>query len=404
MLAGIDWGSEQHEVAVLEDSGERKKRFTVSHSQKGFDQLIERLSRYGPAAELWVAIERKDGLLIDRLLEAGHPVVMVKPNAIRHYRKAEVGSGAKSDKGDAELIADYLRLNRHRLSPLSPLGDKTKALRATNRTRTELVRQRVAVSNRLGAQLDAFWPGAKTLFADITSDIALAFLEANPMPLKAQHLGEKRMAMFLKKNHYSGRHTAAELVAKLRAAPEGIIRGAEPGARAQSVLALVAVIRTLNLSIKQLKGSIGALLDEHPDAKIFTSLPRSGKVNAAQILAEVGDCRPAYDEPDAMAAFAGVTPVTKQSGKHCSVSFRWACNKNLRAALCRFADNSRHASPWAQTIYEAARARGCDHPHAVRILARAWIRVIWRCWIDRVPYDSSQHGAARKLAEEAIAA
>jgi len=404
VLVGIDWGSEEHEVAVLEDSGERKERFAVKHSRKGLDKLIAKLSRYGPASELWVALERKEGRLVDRLLEAGHPVVMIKPNAIKEWRKSEVVSGAKSDRGDAEIIADYLRLCRHRLSPLQPFSDETKALRAVTRTRKDLVKQRVAAGNQLGAMLDAFWPGAKTLFAEITSDIALAFLESYPRPSKASHLGDKRMAAFLKRNHYSGRSTPSELVAKLEAAPVGITSGSEPQARAETLLAMVRVIRALNQSIKELERSNGAHLEEHPDAKIFTSLPRSGKVNAAQILAEVGDCRQAYDGPDGLAALAGVTPVTRQSGKHRSVGFRWACNKNLRDAMCRFADNSRQASPWAQTIYEEARGRGCDHPHAVRILARAWIRVIWRCWIDRVPYDPSQHGAARKLAEEAIAA
>ena len=404
MQVGIDWGSEQHEVAVLEDSGEPKERFAVKHSRKGLDKLIAELSHYGPASETWVAIERKEGRLVDRLLEAGHPVVMVKPDAIRQWRKSEAGSGAKSDRGDAEIIADYLRLCRHRLSPLEPFSDHTKALRAVTRTRKDLVKQRVAASNQLGATLDAFWPGAKTLFADLTSDIALAFLESYPTPSKASHLGEKRMAAFLKRNHYSGRSKPSELVAKLEAAPPGITAGLEPQARADALLAMVRVIRALNQSIKELERSNGALLSEHPDAEIFTSLPRSGKVNAAQILAEVGDCRQAYDGPEGLAALAGVTPVTRQSGKHRSVGFRWACNKNLRDAVCRWADNSRQASPWAQMIYQEARERGHDHPHAVRILARAWIRVIWRCWIDRVPYDPSRHGAARKLAEEALAA
>ena len=98
------------------------------------------------------------------------------------------------------------------------------------------------------------------------------------------------------------------------------------------------------------------------------------------MLAEWGDCRQAYDGPDAVAALAGVTPVTKASGKHRAVSFRWACNKRFRQAITTFADNSRHASPWAAKIYDDARAAGKDHPHAIRILARAWIRVIWRCW------------------------
>ena len=167
------------------------------------------------------------------------------------------------------------------------------------------------------------------------------------------------------------------------------------------MLAAVAVLAALNASVKTLDRSAAAHLGEHPDGAIFTSLPRSGQVNAAQVLAEWGDARQAYEHPDSVAALAGVTPVTSESGKHRSVYFRWACNKRFRAAVTTFADNSRHASPWAAKIYNDARAAGKDHPHAIRILARAWIRVIWRCWQDGVPYDPARHGAASRLAEAA---
>ena len=155
------------------------------------------------------------------------------------------------------------------------------------------------------------------------------------------------------------------------------------------------MVAALNAAIKTLDKSVAARLGEHPDAKIFTSLPRSGQINAAQVLAEWGDVRQAYDRPDAVAALAGVTPVTKESGKRQhAVHFRWACNKRFRVALTTFADNSRHASPWAAHIYHRARASKQDHPHAVRILARAWIRVIYRCWSNRTPYDPNHHGGA----------
>jgi transposase len=142
---------------------------------------------------------------------------------------------------------------------------------------------------------------------------------------------------------------------------------------------------------------VAAHLGEHPDAEIFRSLPRSGEVNAAQMLAEWGDCREAYDGPEAVAALSGMAPVTRRSGKHLAVGFRWACDKRFRNAMATFADDSRHASPWAASVYDAAIARGKDHPHAIRILARAWIRVIFRCWLARVPYDPAAHSAARRL-------
>jgi transposase len=323
--------------------------------------------------------------------------VPVKTNAIKAWREAEVLSGAKSDPGDADVIADYLRVRHAKLRILTPFSDATTALRTVVRTRTDLVEQRVAATNQLSALLDAFWPGAKAVFADVESPIALAFLHRYPTPASAARLGEKRMAAFCTKHGYSGRRPAAELLARLRSAPAGVTSEAASEAGRDAVLALVAVLDGLNAAIKQLDRSVVAHLEEHPDVEIFTSLPRSGQINAAQMLAEWGDCREAYDTPDAVAALAGATPVTKKSGKYEAVHFRWACNKRFRNAITTFADNSRHASPWAASVYQAARDRGHDHPHAIRILARAWIRVIYRCWVNQEPYDPRRHGAAERL-------
>jgi len=259
---------------------------------------------------------------------------------------------------------------------------------------------RVAATSQLAALPDAYRPGAKAVFADVESPVSLEFLTRYPTPAAARQLGEKRMAAFLVKHGYCGRRTEEEMLARLRNAPPGTSAEMVTEALRDAVLALVAVLRALNGAVKDLDRSVAAHLGEHPDGKIFTSLPRSGQVNAAQVLAEWGDCRQAYDGPDSVAALAGCTPVTSQSGKHRGVHFRWACNKRFRVAMTAFADNSRHASPWAAKIYADARARGKDHPHAIRILARAWIRVIWPCWLQGIPYDPAKHGAAAALAEQ----
>jgi transposase len=398
-FTGIDWASAEHAVCVLDAAGKITAQLTVKHSAEGIASLVRRLARYGDPADLPVAIERPSGRLVDLLLEAGHPVVPVSPNAIKTWREGEVLSGAKSDAGDAAVIAEYLRLRYHRLAPAAPYSDETRALRTAVRTRDDLVQMRVAATNQLAALLDAHWPGAKAVFADVESPVSLEFLTRYPTPAAARHLGEKRMAAFLVKHGYSGRRPAAQLLARLRQAPAGSAGEALTEALRDAVLAVAAVLRTLNSAIKDLDRSVAAHLGEHPDGQIFTSLPRSGQINAAQMLAEWGDCRQAYAGPDSVAALAGASPVTRQSGKHRSVSFRWACNKRFRKAMTTFADNSRHASPWAAQIYADARAAGKDHPHAIRILARAWIRVIWPCWINGVPYDPARHGAAAALAE-----
>jgi transposase len=399
-FTGIDWAAETHAVCVLDAGGEIAAEFTVEHSADGIAALIRRLARYGQAGDLPVAVERPDGRLVDLLLEAGHPVVPVKPNAIKTWRDGEVLSGAKSDAGDAAVIAEYLRLRAHKLTVAVPYSDETLALRAVVRARGDLVELRVAATNQLSALLDAHWPGARAVFADVESPVSLQFLTRYPTPAAAAHLGEKRMAAFCAKHGYSGRRTAAQLLARLRAAPAGTGREALTEALRDTVLAAVAVLQALNASVKSLDRSVAAHLGEHPDGAIFTSLPRSGQISAAQVLAEWGDCREAYAGPDSIAALAGCTPVTKASGKHRAVHFRWACNKRFRVAVTTFADNSRHASPWAAQLYNHARASGKDHPHAIRILARAWIRVIWRCWLDRTTYDPARHGAAAALATQ----
>jgi len=404
VFVGIDWASQCHAVCALDDAGVTLTSFEIAHTADGLDQLIHRLGRLGPPAQLPVAIERPDGRLVDRLLEAGHPVVPVQPNTIKAWRDAHVLSGAKTDPGDARVIAEYLRVCHHRLRTLPPFSAQTRALRAVVRARSDLVEQRVAATNQLSATLDAFWPGARVVFADVESPISLAFLERYPAPASAARLGEARMRAFLTTHGYSGRRSATELLARLRAAPPGLTETVEVQARRDSVLAQVRVLRALNASIKDLDRSVAAHLGEHPDAEIFTSLPRSGQISAAQVLAEWGDCRQAYTGPDAVAALSGIVPVTKTSGKHHAVHFRWACNKRFRAAITLWADNSRHASPWAARVYADAIARGHDHPHAIRVLARAWVRVIWACWIDQTPYDPAKHGAAQKLTETATSA
>jgi transposase len=402
---GIDWAAETHAVCVLDDRGRVAGAFTIDHTADGFADLARRLARLGEdPAQVPVAIERPDGRLVDALLEAGHPVVPVKPNAIKAWRDAEVLSGAKSDEADAEVIAEYLRLRAHKLRPAIPYSPETKALPTVVRTREDLVEMRVAASNQLVALLDAHWPGAQAVFADVESPIALEFLTRYPTPAAAARLGEKRMAAFCTKHGYSGRRPAAELLDRLRSAPAGTTDEALTEALRDAVLAMVTVLKAVVGALRDLDRSVIAHLGEHPDAEIFTSLPRSGRINAAQVLAEWGDARAAYDSPDAVAALAGQTPVTDKSGKHHAVHFRWACNKRFRKAITTFADNSRHASPWAAKIYTDARARGHDHPHAVRILARAWIRVIYRCWQNRVPYDPAHHGNAQRLNQQLAAA
>ena len=346
-----------------------------------------------------VALERPNGLVVDRLLEAGLTVVPVHPNQLAAARDRYRSGGGKSDGFDAYVLAELARTDMHRLRALEPDGDETRALRALTRAREDLVEQRVARCNQLRAQLEACWPGAARIFSDVDSPIALAFLERYPSPADARSLGERRLAGFLARHGYCGRKSAAELIARLRSAPQGRAGELEGEARRQVVLALVAALKPLVGQIRLLSSEVRGLLAGHPVGAIFRSLFRDPKsvVTAAELLAEIGDRRERHPDSASLGAIAGQAPVAVESGKKKVACFRRACNKTLRSAVSVLADSSRKHNPWARDIYDRAGARGHDHPHAIRILGRAWLRVIWRMWQDGTPYDPARHGSLNRL-------
>lgn len=394
--AGIDWASEVHALCVVGATGEKLVGELFSHDEAGIRELLARMRSLGVGK---VAIERPDGLLVDRLLEAGFTVLPVHPNALKATRPRYEAAGGKSDGFDAFCLAELARTDSHRLRELRPDSDETKALRALTRTREDLVGARVRLANELRAQLQSFWPGAAEIFADVDSRIALAFLERYPSPADARGLGAKRLEGFLARNRYCGRRSAAELLDRLRSAPEGRAGSLEAEARRSAVLGLVAALLPIVAQIAELTSQIGGAVRAHPDGQVFLPLFKDPKsvITAARLVAEIGDDRARYPTGEALAADAGMAPVARESGKRKVAAFRWACDKRLREAVACLADSTRHHHPWARSVYARARSRGLDHPHAIRVLGRAWLRVLWRCWQDGVPYDPAKHGNLRRL-------
>lgn len=393
VTAGVDWAKDDHVVCVVGDQGEVLDRFTVAHDAAGLKRMASRLPKAGVGQ---VGIERGDGPVVAALLAAGLTLFVIPPGQVKSLRSRYGSAGNKDDRFDAYVLADVVRTDARRLRPMVSDHPATTALRSATRARKDLVTHRVATANQLRAHLQNVFPAATTLFADIDSPITLAFLDRFATQDAADWLSVKRLATWLKSVHYSGGVDPGVLHARLLAAPSGA-NGPAADLHAATTAALVAVLRVLNTQIAVLATSIGAQLDAHPDKEIFTSLPRSGTVRAARLLAEIGDNRGRFPTRDSLTCLAGVAPSTRQSGKVKSVSFRWGANKQLRDALCDFAGDSRHASPWAADLYAKARARGCDHPHAVRILARAWGHVIWRCWQDGTPYNPAAHNALQTI-------
>jgi transposase len=400
VTGGVDWASEDHAVSVVNSLGQQIARQSVEHTAAGLRALVNFLGKHGV---IEVAIERGDGPVVDALLDADLTVVVISPNRLKNLRSRYGSAGNKDDRFDAYVLADTLRTDRTQLRPLTHDSEATKTLRATVRARRELVKHRVALCNQLSAHLQAAFPGDVGLFRDLDSQISLRFLARFDSQERADWLSVKRLAAWLSSVGYCGRKDPADLYAHLQAAPRGPV-GPDGAARAHLTRAMLNVLNELVEQIVALEAQIAEQLTLHADAHIFQSLPRAGTVRAARLLAEIGDVRGRFPDAASLACLAGVAPSTRQSGKHKAVTYRWAVNKELRDAVCDFAGDSRRANPWAAKLYNDAITRGKDHPHATRILARAWLGVIWRCWQDETAYDPTQHRALRTLLSNANAA
>jgi transposase len=396
LTAGVDWARDDHAVAVVSSEGEQLERFSVQHRSAGLRELVHRLLAAGVEE---VGIERPDGPVVETLLQAGLTVFVIPPGQLKNLRGRYGSAGNKDDRFDAYVLADTVRTDRRRLRPLVADSAATVTLRMLTRARKDLVGHRVALANQLRAHLQLAFPGAVGLFADIDSQVSRRFLARFPTQASADWLSPRRLEAWLASVGYCGRRAPAALHAHLAGAPQGT-RGPEGEARAHVTRALLAALDGVCTQIGELGAKIAEQLALHEDAPLFQALPRAGTVRAARLLAEIGDCRARFPTPESLSCLAGVAPSTRQSGKTKVVSFRWAADKQLRDAVCDFAGDSRRASPWAAQLYQRAIARGHDHPHATRILARAWLHVIWACWQTKTPYDPTKHRAARALSEQ----
>ncbi|MFF3575292.1 IS110 family transposase [Nocardia jiangxiensis] len=395
MFVGWDWGNTAHDVTVIDTAGGRLDRWAVPHTEAGIARVLAKLACHGDPGELPVTIETTRGLVVDRLLAAGHPVIPVHPNAFHAARPRWGAARAKNDPGDSFKLADYARTDIHRLPALAPTLRETLELQALTRQREDQLALRVAAVNQLAALLDAHWPGGKTIFTQLNSTIALDFLDRYPTARTAARLTAARIEAFCKRRGYSGRRSGTELLDRLRAAPTSASRLGEP-ILTQLIRAQVTLVRALQAGIEALDTSIGDTVAAHPYANLLADLPRIGVLNLAQIIGEVGPILERVTSFDQLAAETGIAPVTRASGKSHTVAFRHATNRRARQALHTWLDNSRRGDRWAAGRYAEARARGQRHPHALRTLGRAWLRIIWACWRTRNAYNPDRHDTEKQ--------
>ena len=388
-VAGIDWASMLHVACVLDVQGEVLDRFEFAHDAAAIRGMIRRLSR---AKVVEVAIERGDGPVVEELMDAGLAVFVVPPRQIKALRTRYGSAGNKDDRFDAYVLADTLRTDGHRWRPLREDSDETKALRALCRSRKDLVEARVAVINQLRSNLELAFPGGIGLFAKPDSAITLAFLSRFPTASSAAWLSPKRLANWLQSVGYTGGVGAESLYNRMAGAAPGLV-GAEGDARGQITSCLVAAVAIFNAQIVVIEAGIADIFARHPDQHIFASLPRywdgpGGRParRDRRLSGAVPDRRRArcprgrlpLDVPVRQIRACGLPLVVQQEAP--------CCGHGLRR-------RQPAGDPWAADIYKRAIDRGCRHPHAIRILARAWLRIIWRCWQDGNAFDPALHRA-----------
>ena len=261
VFVGLDWAYRSHAVCVIDAQGSVLKHLTVSHDRPRTGRAAHAFAAFGTA--LPIAIERPSGLIVDALVEAGHQVFAIHPNAVKASRPRYRATNAKSDPGDAYMLADLLRTDGHRWHALQPQSAAIRGLRTLVRTRDDLVANRVRLANQLTALLDAYWPGATCIFAAVDSPIALAFIEQWPLPRK---LTARQIAAFCKRQGYSGRRPPGVLLARLQAGAPGSVEPVLAQANAMAALALVALLKPLAAQIKSLDGHIARAMATLPQA------------------------------------------------------------------------------------------------------------------------------------------
>ncbi|WP_419837406.1 IS110 family transposase [Candidatus Poriferisodalis sp.] len=387
-FAGIDWGGAYHQAAVVDDLGRELVNRRFAHDRAGVDGLVALLGDHDGL--VGVAVERSEGLLVERLLSEGFAVFAVSPRVSAAARERHQAAVRKSDRFDAFVLADLMRTDGWKWRPLAAESALQAELRAVTRHRRQCVDSQIAVEAQLRETLVAYHPAVTALFSSVDRDATIAFLRGYPTPEAAGRVGDNRMAGFCSRIGYSGRVPAGVLAERLRAnllcAAPGSVAG-----HSYAALALADQLELLNHQIRSYNRRIGALLADHPDHRIIDSFPAVGRVTAAELISEIGEDRGRYPTAQALLAEAGAAPVTLSSGKIQRVRVRRACNRRLRAATTSWAYTLKRIDPVSAARYAKACERGATKHTALRAVASSWLRVLWRCWQDRTLYDPAIH-------------
>lgn len=386
-FAGFDWAKDHHDIVIVDGHGKIVTELTFPHTAQGWQQWQECLQRY-PA--MGVALETSSGPAVERLLESGVTVFPMNPRSAKSYRQRKAPSGTKTDRLDAWSFADGLRTDGHGWRPLAPLDPHIQELRLLCRDEVNLTQQRTALVNQLQETLGEYYSAVLEAFDDWTAPYAWEFVKAFPTPEALAKAGRRRWENFLHEHRLYRPQTAQQRLEIFAKATEFAGSPAVTRAKSRLALSLVGSLLTLQKHLEQYRLAIAELFARHPDHDLFGSLPGAGEKLAPRLLSEIGQDRALFDV-QGLQCVAGTAPVSFQSGQIHRAKIRWHCDKHLRFAVHLWADCSRKYCAWAQTYYQAHRARGATHASALRRLGQRWLKILWTMWQERKPYDGERH-------------
>jgi transposase len=389
VFVGHDWAEAHHDVHIEDAAGGRLGAVRLPEGIEGVRRFHELVAAHADEpGEVTVATETDRGLFVGSLVAAGYRVLGVNPLSTSRYRERHSTSGAKSDPGDAKVLAELARLDGHNHRPVAGDSDLADAVKVLARAHHSMIWNRQRQTNQLRSTLREFYPAALEVFDDLASGDALAVLAIAATPSRGRRLSRSKIAAALRRAGRQRRvdERAVEIQAALRSdqleAPPVVA-----DAMGASVAALVAVITELVAQTESLEQELADRFDQHPDAKIIRSLPGLGMILGARALGEFGDDPNRYQDAKSRKNYASTSPITRASGKHRVVLARYARNRHLADTCHMWAFAAITTSPGARAFYDQRRTNGDTHNRALRALANRLVGLLHGCLRHRTPYD-----------------
>jgi transposase len=395
LFIGDDWAEAHHDIELVDEDGHRLARRRLPEGVDGLAALHALVADHreddAEPDQVVIGIETDRGPWVGALIAAGYTVYAVNPLQVARYRQRHGTSGAKSDPGDAHVLAELVRLDRAHHRPVAGDSAIAEHVKVLTRTHQSMIWSRQRQANALRSMLREFYPAALTAFGDeLGSPDALAILAIAPSPEAGRRLSQAKIASALRRaGRQRNAQAAAERIQAALRTPQLEAHPGVVGAYTAAVRSLVAVITELVTQTEVLRGEVEAGFGRHPDAEIYLSQPGLGTVLGARVLAEFGDDPHRYADPKARKNYSGMAPITRASGTRRVVLARFARNRRLADALYQQAFTALTASPGARVYYDRQRARGATHHQALRSLANRLVGILHGCLRHHTRYDEA---------------